>query len=160
MTRKTTAYARKKRAGLAPVCDRFAGMELLNQARAFDGEEEVKHLITEHQAAFKRLASGAGDESDYDNVSMKLNVGLVRAEQIAPTLVATMALAQGAMIRMRERVLRGLSYGFDADGLRDVPYALEAYEVILINSSPLQMKLAIQEAWRRVTGGDVLEIPK
>jgi hypothetical protein len=156
--RKTSTYARKKAAGLMPNANPFAVPTLLDQARPFDGEAEVQHLIDDHQAAYQRLATGKGNEEDFDNVSMKLNVGLVRAESIDPLLAATMRLAQGAMNRMQDRTLRGLSFGFDADGLRDVPYALEAYEVILANSSPLQMKHAIQEAWSRITDGDVLEI--
>lgn len=156
--RKTSKFARKRKAGLMPNANPFAVPTLLNQARPFDGEEEVQHLIDDHQAAYQRLATGKGTEEDFDNVSMKLNVGLVRAEEIDPLLVATMKLGQGAMVRMQARVARGLSFGFDADGLRDVPFALEAYEAILAKSSPLQMKHAIQEAWSRVTGGDVLEI--
>lgn len=156
--RKTSTYARKRAAGLIFKANPFAAPTLLDQARPFDGEADVQHLIDDHQAAYQRLATGKGTEQDFDNVSMKLNVGLVRAEEIDPLLVATMKLGQGAMVRMQSRVMRGLSFGFDADGLRDVPYALEAYEAILSKSSPLQMKHAIQEAWSRVTGGDVLEI--
>jgi hypothetical protein len=156
--RKTSTYARKRAAGLMPNANPFAVPSLLNQARPFEGEEEVQHLIDDHQAAYQRLATGQGSEEDFDNVSMKLNVGLVRAESIDPLLVATMKLGQGAMVRMQARVARGLSFGFDADGLRDVPYALEAFEAILASSSPLQMKHAIQEAWSRITGGDVLGI--
>lgn len=155
---KTSKYARKRAAGHTYCANRFAVPALLEQARPFDGEDDVQHLIDDHQAAYKRLATGKGTEEDFDNVSMKLNVALVRAEDIDPLLVATMKLGQGAMVRMKARVARGLSFGFDADGLRDVPYALEAYEAILAKSSPLQMKLAIQEAWSRITGGDVLEV--
>jgi hypothetical protein len=48
--------------------------------------------------------------------------------------------------------------GFDAQGLQDVPEALEAYEAILDASSPLQMTLAIKEAYRRITHGELLEV--
>jgi hypothetical protein len=128
--RKTSTFARKRRAGHGHHANPIAAFSLLDQARPFDENDSLQHLI----------------------------VGLVRAEDIDPLLVATMNLGIGAMVRMQQRVMRGLSFGFDADGLRDVPYALEAYEAILVKSSPLQMKLAIQEAWRRVTGGDVLEV--
>jgi hypothetical protein len=156
--RKTSTFARKRRAGHGHHANPIAAFSLLDQARPFDENDHLQHLIDDHQAAYTRLCTGQGSHEDFDNVSMKLNVGLVRAEDIDPLLVATMNLGIGAMVRMQQRVMRGLSFGFDADGLRDVPYALEAYEAILVKSSPLQMKLAIQEAWRRVTGGDVLEV--
>lgn len=155
--RKQSTYARKKALGLVGQVNPVASFTLLDQARPFE-EGETDKLNQDHREAFDRLRSGQGNEEDFDNISMKLNTGLVRAEEIDPLLVATMKLGQGAMIRMQNRFNRGLAFGFDADGLRDVPYALEAYEAILAASSPLQMKMAIQEAWRRISGGDVLTL--
>lgn len=155
--RKQSTYARKKARGLLPEANSIVAFTLLDQARPFE-EGETDNLNRDHQAAFDRLRTGQGTEEDFDNVSMKLNTGLVRAEEIDLLLVATIKLGQGAMLRMQDRHARGLAFGFDADGLRDVPYALEAYEAILAASSPLQMKMAIQEAWRRVTGGDILTL--
>jgi hypothetical protein len=48
--------------------------------------------------------------------------------------------------------------GFDAQGLQDVPNALEAYIAIVDASSPMQLKLAIKEAYRRIMGGELLEV--
>ena len=75
---------------------------------------------------------------------MILNVGLLRSEQIDPLLVETMQ--------------RGLRFGCDAQGLQDIPEAIDAYETVMDASSPLQMKLAIQGAYARISGGQLLEI--
>lgn len=139
--------------------DPTAGLRVLHLARPYeDGEMVDEHLIT--QAAFERLRDGGGSEEDFDRVAMILNVGLVRAEEVdnGALLVETMQRAQEAMVRMQARYQRGLRFGFDAQGLADVPPALEAYTQLMDLSSPLQMKQAIQEAFRRITGGEVLGV--
>ena len=54
--------------------------------------------------------------------------------------------------------LRGLPFGFDGAGLNDVPDALDALEAITDASSPQQLKLAIKEAYKRISNGDLLEV--
>lgn len=139
--------------------DPTAGLRVLHNARPYEeGEMAEEHIKT--RAAFERLRDGQGDEEDFDRVSMMLNIGLVRAEDIGngELLVQTMQKAQDAMVRVKARYLRGLRFGFDADGLASVPAALDAYETIMDASSPKQMKLAIQEAYGRISNGDVLEV--
>jgi hypothetical protein len=152
--KKTSSYARKcLRKPLRIVRD--AGMQLLNRARPYEpGEMVAEHILT--REAFNRLGSGSGNEDDFDRVSMMMNVGMIRAESIDPSLVQTMRLGQDAFVRMKDRYLRGLSFGFDADGLRDAPAALNAYEDILDASSPLQMIMSIRQAWARIAGGELL----
>ena len=134
-------------------------MFLLDQARPFD-EGETDDINQDHRDAYERLRTGKGTEVDYNNIVMKFTIFGVRAEEISPVLTSTMKLGLSAMHRMHERYVRGLTLAFDADGLRDVPFALGACEDILAASSPLQMKLAIKEGWRRKTGDTTLEIPQ
>ena len=137
--------------------DPLAPLRLLNTARPYEpGEMIEEHVAT--KAAYIRLRDGDGTEDDFDRVSMILNVGLLRSEQIDPLLVETMQRAQWAMARMKDRYLRGLRFGCDAQGLQDIPQALDAYETVMDASSPLQMKLAIQGAYARIANGDLLEI--
>ena len=134
-----------------------AGLRLLHNARPYDdGEMAGEHIFT--RDCFDRLRSGSGDEADFDRLGMILNCGLIRAEQISPALVKTMKAAGDAMARMKDRYLRGLRFGFDAQGLQDTAIAMDDFEVIFDASSPLQMKQAIQEAYSRITNGDVLTI--
>jgi hypothetical protein len=151
--RKTSTYARKRR-NAAPV-DMLAPIRLLNLARPYEpGEMLEEHVIT--KAAYIRLRDGSGTEDDFDRVRMILNTGLLRSEQIDPLLVETMQRGQQALLRMKDRYLRGLKFGCDARGLVDIPEALDAYEVILDASSPLQMKHAIEGAYHRISNGDHL----
>lgn len=154
------AQARQKVGASKParfVRDRLTGLRLLHMARTYEPLEMIdEHLIT--RSAFERLRDGSGGEEDFDRLAMVLNVGLIRAEQIHPDLVASMHHAQDAMIRMRERHERGLRFGFDAQGLQDVPLALDHYEAVMDQSSPLQMKKAIEAAWGRIWDGDTLGV--
>lgn len=157
--RKRSLHARKQDRGQAYTAKRGSALFLLDQARPFD-EGETDSINEDHREAFERLRTGKGTEVDYNNIVMKLSAFTVRAEEISPILASTMNLAMGAMRRMHERYVKGLALAFDADGLRDVPFALAACEDIIEASSPLQMKLAIKEGWRRQTGQNNLEIPQ
>lgn len=137
--------------------DPVAGLRLLDHSRPYEpGEMVPEHVLT--RAAYERLRTGCGDEADFDRVSMMLNVGLVRAEDIDALLVETIVRGQQALVRCKDRYLRGLAFGFDAQGLQDIPDALDVHEAIIDKSSPQQLKLAIREAYRRITHGDLLEV--
>lgn len=138
--------------------DRFAGINLLNRARPYEeGEMAHEHLIT--MAAFERLRTGMGDEADFDRVSMLLNVGMIRAESISQDIVLIMQNGQHAMNRMKARYLKVGSLAFDGPGIEAVDYALETYQSIMDMSSPLQMIKAIQEAYKRISAGDLIQLP-
>ncbi len=138
--------------------DPVAGLRLLDHARPYEpGEMIEQHNLT--RAAFERLRTGCGDEADFDRVSMVFNIALMRAEDIDPLLVETITRGQMAFVRCKDRYLRGLPFGFDAQGLQDVPDALDAYQAMVDASSPLQMQMAINEAYRRITHGELLEMP-
>ncbi len=133
-----------------------AGIRVLDHCRPYEPDEMIsEHVLT--RAAFERLRSGCGNEDDFDRVSMILNIGLLRAEAIDQLVVETVARGQAAFVRMKDRYLRGLALGFDAQGLQDVPDALDACEAITDASSPKQMTLAIKEAYARIMNGDLLE---
>lgn len=155
--RRAAQFKRGMQAAIHRHVDPTAGLRLLHNARPYEAGEMVdEHIKT--RAAFDRLRDGQGDEEDFDRVSMMLNIGLVRSENIGggELLVQTMQKAQEAMARMKARYLRGLRFGFDAGGLASVPAALDAYETIMDASSPAQMKQAICEAYTRISNGDVL----
>lgn len=161
MNRAQRRAAQHKRTTLRTIhrADPTAALRLLHNARPYEAGEMVEeHLKT--RASYERLRDGQGDEEDFDRLGMMLNIGLVRSEDIThgELLVHTMQKAQEAMARMKARYLRGLRFGFDAEGLASVPEALDAYETIMDASSPLQMKQAIQEAYYRISNGDVLHI--
>lgn len=134
-----------------------AWAHLIESVRPYDPGEMVREYV-QIRAAFERLRNGAGDIRDFDLVSMSLKMGAIRAETIDPYLVDIMTAGQGAFARMKARYLRGLALGFDAQGLLDVPQALDAYEAIVDASSPMQMAQAIKETYRRIKGGHIFGV--
>lgn len=103
------------------------------------------------RAAFERLRNGAGSIEDADEVGFAMNVGLIRALDIDSSLTQTIHSGQMAIVRMGDRHRRGLALGFDAQGLRDLPEALDAYLAIVEASTPQQMILACRQVveWTR-----------
>ncbi len=134
-----------------------AWARLIESVRPYDPGEMVKEFVL-IRAAFERLRTGAGTESDFDLVSMSMNMGLVRAESIDPEVVAIMIAGQQAFARMKDRRLRGLAFGFDAQGLQDVSVAIDAYEAVVDASSPQQMIDSIRETYTRIRRGQILEV--
>jgi hypothetical protein len=138
-----------KQGGRTPYSDPVAGLRTLHNCAPYRENELVhEHVLT--RCAFDRLRNGQGVSEDFDRISMMLNIGLVRSEGIDDLLVQTMVRGQDAMCRMKDRVLRGLPFGFDASGLMDVPVALDAFEAILDASSPQQMVFAMREVYGRI----------
>lgn len=159
MNRAQRRASKGKSKMMKHVCvrDKLAGLRLLDHSRPYEpGEMAGEHIKT--REAFERLRTGCGNEEDFDRCSMILNIGLLRAEEIDASLVQAIQAGQMAFVRMKDRYLRGLGFGFDADGLRDAPAALDAYEAITDASSPQQMKIAIRGAYARITSGQLLEI--
>lgn len=153
MKTKHRTAAKRKRWQKDPV----AAFKLLNAAKP----NEPGKLVDEHiecRVALERLRDGSATEQDFDLVAHILNAALVRAEEINDLLVETIQRGQAGMVRMKDRSLRGLRMGFDAAGLRDVPAALDAWEAMADASSPLQLRHAIEGAFKRATGGNILRL--
>ena len=154
---RRTAKAKKIQPRLRRQIDQQAALRLLRQARPpEEGETLDGHLKT--RSAYERLRDGGGNTKDFDRLCITLNLSLVRAEHIGNggSLVLALQKALAAMARVKARHLRGLRLGFDAEGLMALPAALDACEILLDASSPLQMKDALREACRRIEEGDVI----
>ncbi len=134
-----------------------AWARLIEDVRPYDAGDMTENFVR-IRVCFERLRTGVGDELDFDLVSKHVNMGMLRAEQIDPDLVAIMARGQQALVRTKARRLRGLALGFDAQGLQDLPAAIDVFEVIAEASSPQQMQQAITEMFRRIRHGHILEV--
>jgi hypothetical protein len=122
--RRAAQHARPKtdRNELTPA-RATAWARTIEQVRPYEPGEMVPEFVL-IRAAFERLRTGHGTEPDFDLASMALNMALVRAEAIDPALVLIIVQGQQAFARMKARWLRGLPFGFDAQGLQDVPRPL------------------------------------
>lgn len=135
--------------------DPHAALRLLGMARQTDAAVAAECSLRVY-AAFEALRDGRGDDDDFHQLAGALNVSLIRAEAIAPELVDLVKAGQEAAMSCLRRHEAGKRYGFDAAGLRDIPPALEVYDAVLAESTPLQMTQALQEAARRMRQGETL----
>lgn len=154
--RRAAQHARPKtdRNELTPA-RATAWAHTIERVRPYDPDDMVPEFVR-IRSAFERLRTGHGTEPDFDLASMALNMALVRAEAIDPALVLIIVQGQQAFARMKARWLRGLPFGFDAQGLQDVPAALDAFEAITTASSPAQMAHSIRETYRRIRAQQIL----
>jgi len=141
LRRMATKEARRPRAA-QHAYNRAAPLEaLLNSEPHYPGEKAGEHILT--RAKFERLCRGEADADDFDHVAMVLNITKVRALEIDETLADMIERAQDAMERCKQRYLAHRRFGFDGPGMQQVLEAIDAAEVIIDASSPLQMRAAL-----------------
>ena len=127
--------------------DRTAAFNTILRHQAIG--DHATHNLVIAESAFQQLAAGSTDHSLFDELAMAINCGLVRAESIDPLLEATFNAAVVAMTEAMGIHARHGRYGFTGPGLGAVGDALEAYGAIARQSSPQQMKHALDEVLRR-----------
>lgn len=180
MTRKTTAFARKR----ARPChgkgytDTLGGMRLLRELEPFT-PEEIASLTLAPQMSYEAIIKGHGQRGDFDTLAAVVNVALVRSERIerlgygrpdatAEELADEQATgraavelckeAQDALMHMRQRNARMGRWGVDAQARETIPAVLDLHHQLLQGSTPKQMKEALLEVLRRCQNGQVHRI--
>lgn len=175
MTRKTTAYARRKARPCASYADSLGGLRLISELRPFD-QAEVNTLTLAPQMAYQAISTGKAQPGDFDTLAAVVNVTLVRAERIelvgygqpddtpeelaeqqatGREMVALAKEAQDALMHMRQRFLRTGRWGVDAAARETLPAVLDLHHQILQLSLPKQMKAALLEVLDRCKKGQV-----
>jgi len=101
-------------------------------------------------SAFGDLKAGSTDDDLFDRLAAAINVGIVRAEQIAPACVAPMLTARDALMRCDDIRGRHGRYGFDGPGLLAMAAGLDVYEEMVRNSTPQQMREAMTASIARM----------
>lgn len=101
-------------------------------------------------SAFHDLAAGSSEVGLIDTLGMHLNVGLIRAEAIAPSLEAVMVAAGDALREAIDIHARHGRYGFSGPGLQAMREGIHAYEAILRASTTAQMRVAHREMQARI----------
>ena len=151
--RKTSAYARKRR---APV-DQMGGLRLLNELKPFDQAEQMS-LALPPRLAFQSIKDGRGVESDFDTLAAVVNVAMVRCEEIGQPGVELCQEAQACLMDMKVRQARTGRWGFDYRALQAIPPAIDLHEQLLELSTPKQMMDAMREVVKRMNAGQVHEV--
>lgn len=165
--KKTTPYARRiKRQG--PAGQTFNAARWLNviaECLPYDSDKPVgaspqalspKQLADKHMAAarlaFEQIKGGAvrpANVQPIDLLSHCMGVACIRAAQIAGDdvvtnpLLAQLVPANQALQRCIDRRRALGVWGFDGLALTQVADGLEAFEAILLASSPQQMEAAV-----------------
>lgn len=124
-------------------------------SRQFDQEEAAK-LGNEVRLAWHHLTHGSGAERHFDTVAAALNTAAVMAAEIDALLLDVIDRAQHAMATMQARYRRLGRFGADAAALATVPEALDAYDEMLRNATPLQMTAALKTSMRMVEQRQVI----
>lgn len=114
---------------------------------------DVTRIMVSARMSYERLKLGDAPASDFERLAAVLNVGLIRAESIAPEVVEAMKEAIEALLHCHSLHQRHGRWGFTGPGLQAMNAALELYEQILAQSSPLQMEAAVKESYRRMVAG-------
>lgn len=169
MTRKTSAYSRKRR---APGRSTFNGAEWVNvvqRCATYGALDEIAGFqCNTEDAATKAEAGVMGAleslmahtppddvETLFNVLAHAVGVSMIRALQIDPDESKNPALPiikdgtealRRAMARWDERK----QFGLDAAGRLDLPAAIDVYREILRNSSPAQMVKATDERMKIV----------
>lgn len=145
--------AKKAKSKKPQTGKRFASMQdayahllkpiaLLKDCRPYR-EEELSTDMLRIRTAFERIKDGTADHEDFNRVGVAINLAKVRALEISEELANGIERGQDAMVRCKERYEKTGRWGFDGQGLRDMDYAMEAHEAILVESSPKQMENAM-----------------
>lgn len=152
MTRKISAYARKRRQCAA---DPSAIYRVMSRIQPFTAAELLE-LKTPYRVAFESLRTGRGGELDFHTIAAVTNVVLVMGERIGPECVEVAKLAQDALMHMLDRALRLGRWGVDALALQNIPPALDLHDQLLELCTPLQMQQAMQAVLERMRAGQTL----
>ena len=155
MTRKTTAYGRKKARQQATPADPMAIYRTMGKIQPFTADE-LTALKSPPRVAFESLRRGQGIEGDFHTLAAVANNTLVCAESIPPDCVEVAKLAQDALMRILDRQIRLGKWGLDSQALQDLPPVLDLHEQLLELYTPLQMQQAMAETIRRMKAGQTL----
>lgn len=112
--------------------------------------EEVTRVMTGLHMSYADLKAGTGTDDDVVSLGLMLNVGVVRAAAIGPTLVKAFEEAGAALQECEGIKERHGRYGFTGPGILSMNAALELYEQVLAMSSLNQMDAAEREVVRQM----------
>ena len=160
MTRKTSAYARK-RAHISPAqaeYDRLTAVyRVMGRVQHFTPTERDKLALPVH-AAFDGLMNGTASEPDFHTVAAVVNVCLLHAEQIGPSVVEQIQAAQAGLMRCWERHKATAKWGLDGPARQDIAAAVDMHDQLLELCTPLQLSTAMKQVLERMSKGNLLAV--
>ncbi|MDF3821677.1 hypothetical protein P3G55_17365 [Leptospira sp. 96542] len=168
MSRKTTAYSRKRRPG--HVYNAAAWLNTIQRVQTFGEAPAMPILLTTADACMKAellvrdaldglLNHARPEDCDraFNILAHALGVAVIRSLQIQPDEAANPALAillegNAALTRAIARFEASGAWGLDGAGREPLMAAVDVYADILRNSSPAQITKATDERLRILAG--------
>lgn len=137
----------------APNCQAWLNVITNSQPTRPAEAQRIANLV---RTAFQVMRDGKGDDETFNRLGAAINVGLIRAEAIAPEVEAVMRKGGEALLAAERFKRQHGFHQFTLAGEADLDDALDLYEQILRLSTPLQMSAAAEEGARRIRKGEVL----
>jgi len=120
--------------------------------------EEQNALTMPVKDAYEAFTNGKAIEDDYHTLAACMNVTMICAEKIHPTVIECAVVGRDAMWRVWERFQKIGQFGFDGPARDEVLAVIEVYEQLSALLTGGQLKSAMVECIKRMKDGDVLAV--
>ena len=146
MSKKTTAYARKRRAlGLSAQPD--PSIIALPVNIRFASSHEIDLQLNPH-TTLDKFQEGVADESDWHLLALRVNWGKVLSEQHWPQAVGEMIAAQESLLAVRARNEDSGTWDISALEYVAIGAALNMADTLQLHCTRRQLSDALQAVYR------------
>ncbi|MCY1166939.1 hypothetical protein D9M73_68930 [compost metagenome] len=152
-----TAHRRASSGKRRYTADPMAMFRVLGKLTPFT-EAEQATLNLPVRIAFEALRTRTAVESDFHTLAAAVNISMVCAEKIDPVVERSCVAARDAMQRVFERHAATGHWGLDGPAFAEIEQAVEIYEQINALLPAGQVKDALEECYRRISAGDVIQV--
>lgn len=138
------------------TADPMAMFRVLGKVQLFT-EAEQATLNLPVRLAFEALRTRTAAEGDFHTLAAAVNIAMVCAEKIDPVVERSCIAARDAMQRVFERHTATGQWGLDGPAFAEIEQAVEIYEQLNALLPAGQVKDALEECYRRIATGDVIQ---
>lgn len=138
------------------VADPAAMWRVLGKVQPFT-EAEQATLNLPVRLAFEALRTRTAVEGDFHTLAAAVNIAMVCAEKIDQVVERSCIAARDAMQRIWERHAATGHWGLDGPAFAEIEQAVEIYEQLNALLPAGQVKDALEECYRRIASGDVIQ---
>lgn len=153
-----TAQRAQSRAKQKYRADPMSIYRVLGRVETFTPAEQAA-LNLPVRIAFESLRTGKAEESDFHTLAAAVNISMVCAEKIDPLVEQSCVAGRDALMRVHKRHAATGVWGLDGPAFAEIEQALEIFEQLNSLLSAGQVKDALEECYRRMQAGEVMEVP-
>lgn len=138
------------------VADPMAMFKVFGKVQTFT-EAEQATLNLPVRIAFEAMRTRTAVESDFHTLAAAVNIAMVCAEKIDPLVEQSCIAGRDALMRTHRRHAATWVWGLDGPAFAEIEQAVEIYEQINALLPAGQVKEALEECYRRISRGEVME---